>query len=63
MKEEMRDWVLGFLIFLFTPTILWYINTLVNPYGHFTWLEWYGMFMLFITAKTGIDTFRESEQE
>ena len=63
MNNDKRDWVFGFIIFLLFSTTLWYINTLVNPYGHFTWLEWYGIFMLFITFKTGVDTFREQEEE
>lgn len=62
MNEERRDWVFGFLIFLFISTALWYINTLINPYTHFTWLEWYGIFMLFITLKTGIDTYNQTEE-
>ena len=62
MYEERRDWVFGFLIFFIITTVLWYINTLVNPYGHFTWLEWYGIFMLFVTGKTGIDTFTQKEE-
>ncbi len=60
-NNERKDWVFGFLIFLTIATILWKLNTVFNPLTHLSWLEWYGIFMLFITIKTGVDTFRNTE--
>ena len=62
MKNELKDWIAGFLFFLFATTCLYYTNKLIVPHNYFSWLEWFGIFMMCITLKTGIDTYEENDK-
>jgi len=60
MNEERKDWLLGFTIFLFLSSVLYSISIWINPHNHISWLESFGLFMMIVSIKTGIDTFREN---
>lgn len=61
MKEEMKNWIAGVSLFVFIATIIYIVGVNINPYSHFTWLESFGLVMMGITLKTGLDTFQENE--
>jgi len=63
MHNEFRDWIFGFLFFLIVTTTLYQLNKLLVPYSYFSWLEWYGIFMLFVTLKTGVDSYNENKEK
>lgn len=61
MKEEMQDWIVGVVIIFIISFIFYGLNVFFRPYSHFSWLESFGIVMLFITFKSGIDTYNDSD--
>ena len=60
MNEERKDWIIGFGIFLVIATLVYMFSGWISPYNHLSWLESFGVVMMFISLKTGIDTFRDN---
>lgn len=60
MKKEMSDWVVGVVIFLIITTVIYGVGVWIHPYSHFSWLESFGLVMLCITLKSGLDTYNDS---
>lgn len=63
MKEGMKNWIAGVSLFGVIATIIYGIGVYINPYLHFSWLESFGLVMMGITLKTGIDTYNEDNEE
>lgn len=63
MKQEMFNWLVGVGLFAGIATIIYGIDSHFNPYTHFTWLESWGLVMLGITLKSGLDTYNESNED
>lgn len=63
MKQEMFNWCIGVGLFAFIATIIYSVGVTYFPYNHFTWLECWGLVMLAITMKSGIDSYNESNDE
>lgn len=63
MKQEMFNWLVGVGLFAGIATIIYIIGAQINPYAHFSWLESWGLVMLGITLKSGLDTYNESNED
>ncbi len=61
MKNEFKDWLAGMLFFLFITASLYHINKWVSPYNYYSMLEWYGIVMLIVVIKTGLDSWNNEE--
>lgn len=61
MNSEFRDWLAGMFVFLVITATLYYFNKMIFPYNHYSMLEWYGIVMLIVVMKTGIDSWNKEE--
>lgn len=61
MNKEFKEWSLGVFLFLLITFVLYSFNRFIFPELNLNLLEWFGILMIFVILKTGIDTFN-SEQ-
>ena len=61
MTNGFKDWVLGMTFFLILAWILQFIGNRMFPYADYSLLECWGIVMLFVTIKTGIDSWNSEE--
>lgn len=61
MNNEFTDWVIGVLFFLIVTTCLFYMNKFIIPHFQYSMLEWWGIVMMVIVIKTGIDSWNRDE--
>jgi hypothetical protein len=61
MNDEFTDWVIGVLFFLVVTTCLFYMNKFMIPQSQYSMLEWWGIVMMVIVIKTGIDSWNRDE--
>jgi hypothetical protein len=61
MNNEFTDWVIGVLFFLIVTTCLFYMNKFLIPHSQYSMLEWWGIVMMAIVIKTGIDSWNRDE--
>lgn len=61
MNKEFKEWSLGVFLFLLITFVLYSFNQLIFPELNLNFLEWFGILMIFVIIKTGIDTFNSEE--
>lgn len=61
MNNEFKEWSLGVFLFLLITFVLYSFNQLIFPEINLNFLEWFGILMIFVIIKTGIDTFNSEE--
>jgi hypothetical protein len=62
MTNGFRDWIIGMTFFLILAWLLQFIGNIIIPYNHYSFLECWGIVMLFVTIKTGIDSWNSEEE-
>jgi hypothetical protein len=60
LLPNFSEWLVGAGIILVITTVLFVLNLLIIPTGHFNYVEWFGIVMFFITINTGRLTFNQS---
>lgn len=61
MNNELKEWSIGaFALFLITFT-LYSINRFIFPANYYNLLEWFGIVMMLVILKTGVDSYNEKE--
>jgi hypothetical protein len=61
MNKEFKDWLIGAVLFIMITWIFYSFNALIFPANHFNFLEWFGIIMIFVLVKTGIDSWNSEE--
>jgi hypothetical protein len=61
MNKEFKDWLIGAVLFIMITWIFYSFNALIFPATHFNFLEWFGIIMIFVLVKTGIDSWNSGE--
>lgn len=57
----MKDFLNGIFIIFTVILLCYYINTLIQPYHHATFLEWVGIVMIGVLIKSGFDEYQRDE--
>ncbi len=61
MNKEFKEWLLGVVLFIMITWIFYSFNALIFPLNHFNFLEWFGLIMIFVLLKTGLDSWNSEE--
>ena len=61
--EELRDFIWGTFIFVFVATMLYSVNYNLFPSNHWSWLECWGIVMMGIMFKSGVDIWNDIDNE
>tara|TARA_B100000925_G_scaffold281317_1_gene252965 strand:+ start:54 stop:230 length:177 start_codon:yes stop_codon:yes gene_type:complete len=58
----MRDFLVGLSIIFLVTVFSYTLNKVLNPYNHFSFLEWVGILGTLVIIKTGIDIYNEEQK-
>lgn len=59
-NRDFKNWMIGVsVVFLITFIIYSYIKA-IFPTCYFSFLEWFGIIMMVVLVKTGIDTYNKN---
>ena len=61
MSEEFETWAFGVILFLIFTLILYFLGKVILLDSHYSFLECWGLIMMFVVIKSGIDTWNQTE--
>jgi hypothetical protein len=61
MSSEFRNWLFGIMFFILITWLFYSFNALIFPSNHFNFLECFGILMIGVVIKTGIDSLNKEE--
>jgi len=53
LLPNFTEWLVGFIIVLVITTSFYVFGLFIAPIGHFNYIEWFGLVMLFVTTNAG----------
>lgn len=62
MNNEFKDWMGGMLIFILIAFGMYHLHKWILPNSYYSLLEWWGLVMMVVVIKTGMDSWNNNEK-